>query len=103
MALPIARELHGDCTKQGVQSKNATKGIAQSHGHSRLHGNCPRDGASPFPEQACFFSETPRMDRRQRAQAFNAWVAEGRPWPPPAGLTSALISAVLPSKRERKW
>lgn len=27
---------------------------------------------------------------------FDAWTAEGQPWPPPAGLTSAIASRLIP-------
>ena len=37
--------------------------------------------------------------------AFDAWTAEGQPWPPPAGLTSAIASHLIPraSRTPRKW
>ena len=37
--------------------------------------------------------------------AFDAWTAEGQPWPPPAGLTSAIASHLIPraSRSPRKW
>jgi hypothetical protein len=28
--------------------------------------------------------------------AFDLWTAEGQPWPPPAGLTSAIASRLIP-------
>jgi hypothetical protein len=28
--------------------------------------------------------------------AFDAWQADGEPWPPPAGLTSAIASRLIP-------
>lgn len=28
--------------------------------------------------------------------AFDAWIADGQPWPPPAGLTSAIASRLIP-------
>lgn len=41
----------------------------------------------------------PRMTRQQRATAYAAWMAEGQPWPPPAGLVSGLIDAVRARRR----
>ena len=37
--------------------------------------------------------------------AFDAWTAKGQPWPPPAGLTSAIASHLIPraSRTPRKW
>jgi hypothetical protein len=37
--------------------------------------------------------------------AFNAWQAAGEPWPPPAGLTSAIASRLIPraNRSNRKW
>lgn len=37
--------------------------------------------------------------------AFDRWTAEGQPWPPPAGLTSAIASRLIPraSRSPRKW
>jgi hypothetical protein len=37
--------------------------------------------------------------------AFDQWTAEGQPWPPPAGLTSAIASRLVPraSRTPRKW
>ena len=37
--------------------------------------------------------------------AFDAWTAAGQPWPPPAGLTSAIASHLIPraSRTPRKW
>lgn len=35
--------------------------------------------------------------RHARRVAFDAWVAAGRRWPPPAGLTSACASACMPN------
>ncbi len=34
--------------------------------------------------------------RASRAIAFAAWQAAGEPWPPPAGLTSAIASRLIP-------
>ncbi len=37
--------------------------------------------------------------------AFDAWQAAGEPWPPPAGLTSAIASHLIPraNRTPRKW
>ena len=37
--------------------------------------------------------------------AFDRWAAEGQPWLPPAGLTSAIASRLIPraSRSPRKW
>ena len=37
--------------------------------------------------------------------AFDQWTAEGQPWPPPAGMTSAIASHLIPraSRTPRKW
>ena len=37
--------------------------------------------------------------------AFDQWTAEGQPWPPPAGLTSAIASRLIPraNRTHRKW
>lgn len=37
--------------------------------------------------------------------AFDAWQAAGEPWPPPAGLTSAIASRLIPraNRSNRKW
>lgn len=40
-----------------------------------------------------------RADDRRRAYA--AWVEAGRPWPPPAGLTSAIAGACLRREQPR--
>lgn len=37
--------------------------------------------------------------------AFDQWTAEGQPWPPPAGLTSAIASRLIPraNRSYRTW
>jgi hypothetical protein len=37
--------------------------------------------------------------------AFDAWQAAGEPWPPPAGLTSAIASRLIPrtNRSYRTW
>lgn len=37
--------------------------------------------------------------------AFDQWTDAGQPWPPPAGLTSAIASHLIPraSRTPRKW
>jgi hypothetical protein len=37
--------------------------------------------------------------------AFDRWTAEGQPWPPPAGLTSAIASCLIPRRTMggKKW
>lgn len=46
--------------------------------------------------------EPPRLNRRQRRETFAAWTAAGKPWPPPAGLTSSCITPLL-RKRQEQW
>lgn len=43
----------------------------------------------------------PYSRRRERAAAYAAWVADGRPWPPPAGMLSAIMQPFMP-RRGRK-
>lgn len=51
------------------------------------------DPASAFPTKASIKA------------AFDQWTAEGQPWPPPAGLTSAIASRLIPraNRTLRKW
>ena len=37
--------------------------------------------------------------------AFDQWTAEGQPWPPPAGLTSAIAACLIPRRTMggKKW
>ena len=37
--------------------------------------------------------------------AFDQWTADGQPWPPPTGLTSAIASHLIPrrTKEHRTW
>ena len=51
------------------------------------------DPASAFPTKASIKA------------AFDQWTAEGQPWPPPAGLTSAIASRLIPraNRTPRKW
>ena len=51
------------------------------------------DPASAFPTKASIKA------------AFDAWQAAGEPWPPPAGLTSAIASRLIPraNRTPRKW
>jgi hypothetical protein len=44
----------------------------------------PIDPASAYPTKASIKA------------AFDRWTAEGQPWPPPAGLTSAIASRLIP-------
>ena len=37
----------------------------------------------------------PYAHRADRARAFHAWQRQGSPWPPPAGLLSAMLSCLL--------
>ena len=51
------------------------------------------DPASAFPTKASIKA------------AFDAWQAAGEPWPPPAGLTSAIASRLIPraNRMPRTW
>lgn len=42
-----------------------------------------------------------RLDDRRRA--WGAWTAEGKPWPPPAGLLSACLSACTATPQPRRF
>ena len=44
----------------------------------------PEDPAKNFPTTASIKT------------GFDAWLAAGQPWPPPAGLTSAIASRLIP-------
>jgi hypothetical protein len=38
--------------------------------------------------------------------AFDQWTAEGQPWPPPAGLTSAIADRLIPRRapqHNKRW
>ena len=61
--------------KGGVQCPAGT-GLAMSR--------VPDDPAASF------------KNRNDRKVAFDAWTAQGQPWPPPAGLTSAIASRLIP-------
>ena len=41
-------------------------------------------------------------DPKVRAQAFARWVADGEPWPPPAGLASACAARALGHEEQRR-
>jgi hypothetical protein len=41
-------------------------------------------------------------DARVRAEAFERWMQEGQPWPPPAGLTSACAALALGHQEQRR-
>ena len=43
-----------------------------------------KDPASAYPTKASIKA------------AFDAWTADGQPWPPPAGLTSAIADRLIP-------
>ena len=49
------------------------------------------DPASAFPTKASIKA------------AFDAWQAAGEPWPPPAGLTSAIASHLIPRPKTTPW
>ena len=51
------------------------------------------DPASAFPTKASIKA------------AFDQWTAQGQPWPPPAGLTSAIASRLIPraNRSNRTW
>ena len=64
--------------------------------HPRTAPSAPCDESDPavaYPTRASI------------KMAFDAWTAEGQPWPPPAGLTSAIASHLIPraSRTPRKW
>jgi hypothetical protein len=42
-----------------------------------------------------------RMSRHQRRQSFAAWIASGRPWPPPIGLVSSCLTPLVRARREK--
>lgn len=45
-----------------------------------------------------------RMSRPERRAVFQGWVEAGRPWPPPAGLASACLGALLRKNgNARRW
>jgi hypothetical protein len=50
----------------------------------------PRHEAPPAPRQPA-----PYAHRGDRGRAFHAWQQAGSPWPPPAGLLSAILGALL--------
>ncbi len=56
----------------------------------------PADLLGPLAEPADAFA-----DPSARKIAFLAWVRDDRPWPPPAGLVSAIAGAALGRDRRR--
>ena len=62
-------------------------------GHS---GHPPFRGVSVVPVDGGCPAEMSRFrTRRDRAQAHDRWMAAGMPWPPEAGLVSAMLSQVM--------
>ena len=55
-----------------------------------------REAPRPIPAE-------PFSRPADRARAYAAWLDADRPWPPPAGLLSACISACLPRHQPRKF
>ena len=57
-------------------------------------------GAARQPDPAAAYPT-----RASIKAAFDAWQADGEPWPPPAGLTSAIASHLIPraNRSNRKW
>ena len=41
-------------------------------------------------------------DPKARAAAFARWMADGQPWPPPAGLASACAALALGHEEQRR-
>lgn len=77
-------------TSQGPQQVGA-EAVAKEAGDCVGRAKRPAIAAGPFSR---------RVDR---ASAFAAWVEADRPWPPPAGLLSALLSACMPRSQPRKF
>lgn len=62
----------------------------------------PGEGAAAQDDLLVVVDPSARYaDPEARRAAFEAWVAAGRPWPPPAGLTSACAGAALGEGRNR--
>lgn len=86
-----------------------TGGEGHQPGHS---GTPPLKGGVHCPDVSGVELSRSRPDpaeafktRNDIKTAFDAWTAEGQPWPPPAGLTSAIASHLIPraSRSPRKW
>ena len=86
-----------------------TGGEGHQPGHS---GTPPLKGGVHCPDVSGVELSRSRPDpaeafktRNDIKTAFDAWTAEGQPWPPPAGLTSAIASRLIPraSRTPHKW
>ncbi|MFN8993745.1 MAG: hypothetical protein ACK5X3_08835 [Pseudomonadota bacterium] len=56
------------------------------------------EGAARQPDPASAYPT-----RASIKAAFDQWTAEGEPWPPPAGLTSAIASRLIPRPKTTPW
>lgn len=92
----------GRCDKDFSQHSINTGAHAYPQGrefekvHPRIAPSAPCDESDPaaaYPTRASIKT------------AFDAWQAAGEPWPPPAGLTSAIASHLIPraNRTPRKW
>lgn len=90
--------------REGVSPNFPICGRARMCAHERVFAkvghptapsapSAPPDPADAYPTKASIKA------------AFDAWTAEGQPWPPPAGLTSAIASRLIPRRNceARTW
>lgn len=61
-----------------------------------VDGECP---GSDVPIRTRQHQPEPFSRRDDRRRAWDAWLADGKPWPPPAGLTNACVAACLRGDR----
>ena len=118
MTEALHRHRTGIAQKGVCNAAGTTSGIAQLHEQSRLHGDCTRNGAlechagrvsemrrreaplmvrqsSLFARPAEAPASAPFHTRKARTVAYAQWLADGQPWPPPAGLLSATINRLM--------
>lgn len=64
------------------------------------------DADHPAGQSTDLFGQAEKPSHRfacePRKRAFEAWMRDGRPWPPPAGLTGAIAGAALGERRKRR-
>lgn len=71
--------------------------FARPHFGGSLDTGAQVRGGEPQKDPALRFA-----DPRIRAEAFDRWMHDGQPWPPPAGLASACAARALGHEEQRR-
>lgn len=101
VAQPVADLSQNECDMLAVPYSNL------SHPRVGLHVSQTRrtGGVEQVTEPSVADPASAYPTKASIKAAFDQWTAEGQPWPPPAGLTSAIADRLIlrANRTPRKW